>query len=226
MSMKTVSFSRPGHTAEAVAGLKKFVSAQMPGVSFAQSTLDGPLFVTEIAALDSLFPGGGIPYGQLIEITGSVSCGKTSLLNMILARLTQKRVVAYVDVSNSFFPKASASLGVNFDRLPLVKAANGQAGLRHAELLLQSRQLSCLVLDLVGEKNMLPLPLLHRLRTDTVKNKGLVIFLTEDNSRIIPASTVSLRLSVARKNMHSIELTVIKSRISREGLKAELRLYE
>ena len=226
MSMKTVSFSHPGGAANAVADLKKFVSAQMPGVSFAESGLDGPLFVTEIAALDGLFPGGGIPYGQLIEIAGPMSCGKTSLLNMILARLTQKRVVAYVDVSNSFFPKASASLGVNFDRLPLVKATSALAGLRHAELLLQSRQLSCLVLDLVGEQNPLPLPLLHRLRTDTVKNKGLVIFLTEDNSRIIPASTVSLRLSVSRKNMHSIELTVTKSRVSREGLTAELRLYE
>jgi len=195
-------------------------------------------FPTGFAALDALFPcGRGIPYGQLIEITGRTSSGKTSLLLRLLgANTAGDRSVAYVDFNDTFFPDAALAAGVDAKRLVVIKipaAQNVSDGLRAAELLLRDRHADIVVFDLVGRHTPLPLGLLHRLRLRAVRARGLVVFLTEGHEpptpqpdTLIPSSMTSLRLEVQRADINAsrLQVTVTKSRLCPEGLQVELEL--
>jgi len=192
-------------------------------------------FPTGVAALDALFPSGpGIPYGQLIEITGGVSSGKTSLLwRLITAGQGAGHTVAYVDCGGMFFP----AVEVDLTRLLLLRAATGhraasptellRSSLRSAELMLRDRRADLIAFDLIGQRHPLPLGLLHRLRLRTVRAKGLVIFLTESNDPrqpgIIPASMAALRLEVSRTERHErFRVVITKSRLCLEGVRLEV----
>ena len=99
---------------------------------------------------------------------------------------------------------------------------------------MSKRVAHCIVLDLTNQKSDLlqksdlsRSSLLHRLRQQTARSKALVIFLTENNNAsnpIIPASTVALRLEVARLIPSKLKVTVSKSRISKEGAHVEIAL--
>ncbi len=244
--------------------LRQLITQKWPEAVFSTTGLSEPIFQTGIANLDALFPRQGIPYGQLIEITGEDGSGKTSFLFMILAALTKIGTVAYIDLSGSFFPAAAATCGVDIKKLVVVRpdfgarqmstsAARSRAlrqggacghtpptnfslacGLRAAELVLSKRVAHCIVLDLTNQKSDLSQrsdlslsSLLHRLRQQTARSKALVTFLTENNNAshpIIPASTVALRLEVARLIPSKLKVTVTKSRISREGAHVEIAL--
>ena len=56
--------------------------------------------------------------------------------------------------------------------------------------------------------------------------KALVIFLTEPQSNLVPASTTSLKLQVKRNESGSLHVAVARSRISREGIEMEVNLHE
>jgi hypothetical protein len=98
--------------------------------------------------------------------------------------------------------------------------------LRSAELIFRYQLACCVVFDLIGEHGQLPLTLLHRLRMQTVRAKALVIFLTEPQSNLVPASTTSLKLQVKRNESGSLHVAVARSRISREGIEMEVNLHE
>jgi len=187
------------------------------------------VFNTGLLELDKLFPLGGIPYGQLVEITGSVSSGKTSLLFALLGHLTKGKTAAYLDFSNTFFPDAAVSSGIDLNRLVVVKpdghsTDNLITGIRTAELILRAQRADIIVFDLVGQRTMLPISLLHRLRLKTVKAKALTIFLTQNNSQIIPTSMMSLCMEVKRSDRGGLGITVTRSRISVEGIRVEVHL--
>ncbi len=188
---------------------------------------DKLLFRTGIKPFDGLFPTGGIPYGQLIELTGDSSSGKTSLLLRILAGLSGRGRTAYVDTGHTFFCGAAEISGVDLSRLVIARPDNLQSAARTTELLLQHKLAGCIVFDLVGQKSdLLEIAWCHRLRARTVRARGLVIFVTQNNSNVIPPSMISLRLQVNRLSAGSIQVTVTKSRICPEGAKAEVILHE
>ena len=224
MAINTVQSKRR----PACGGLKEAITRKWPEALGPIAEVQHRVFDTGCDSLDALFPSGGIPYGQLIEITGGVSSGKTGFLFRLLARWCKDNTVAYVDVTDSFFPDAAASAGVDLTRLLVVKPSGGaadrlQSSLRTAELLLVEGRVTIVLFDLVGRHaaGRLPLPLLHRLRLKTVRAKGLVVFLTQENSYVIPASMVSLRLTVCRSSSDTLSITVSKSRISVEGTRVE-----
>lgn len=208
------------------AQLRQLIRRRWPQALYSPVDLPDQLFFTRIAGLDALFPGGGIPYGQLIEITGGVSSGKTSLLFRMLAGVAATGIVGYVDFGDSFFPSAVIAGGVEAEKLLVVKPDCIATGIRTAELLFKQKVARCVVLDLVGVvgKVATSMTLLHRLRQHTVRAGGLGIFLTEGNSQLIPASMVSLRLEVRRRELSLLEIIVTKSRISKEGRRSEVRV--
>lgn len=207
--------------------LKRLVSKRWPEALM--NTADSsstPSFITGIASLDRLFPAGGIPYGQLMEITGGVSSGKTTLLLRMLAALTVRQTVAYVDFSGSFFPAGAISTGVDPDRLLVVTPKSLLSGLRTAELLFRHCMADIIVFDLLGCREPLPFTLLHRLRQQTTRARGLVIFLTENNSDIVPTSMVALRLEIVRGDHNRFAVTITKSRFCKEGMEVEVTFYD
>lgn len=204
--------------------LKTLITQKWPESFYAGSDWSSLHFTTGHPELDRLFPATGIPYGQLIELTGDTSSGKTSILFMMLSGIIRTGNVAYVDFCGSFFPSAALVSGLDVDRILVVRPDSISAGLRAAELVLRHRLACCVVLDLVGERTHLPHTLIHRLRLHTVRAKAIVIFLTENNSDLIPASMTSLKLEISRTNTAGIAVKVARSRISQEGISTEVLL--
>ena len=217
-----------------VAGLREAISRKWPGslrplTPASLADRQGLVFETGFPQLDALFPLRGIPYGQLIEITGGVSSGKTSFLFRLLAAWSRERTVAYVDFDNSFFPDAAAFAGIDLSRLLVVKPEPKaddpvKPGVRTAELLLGKKNSDIIVFDLVDRRTPLPIGLLHRLRLKTVRARGMVIFLTRHNTNIVPSSMASLRLEISRRDHDNLEIAVTKSRLSAEGARVEVSL--
>jgi hypothetical protein len=72
---------------------------------------------TGVAALDRRL-GGGFPRGQLSEVVGSRSCGRTSVLLRLLAAATARgELVALIDVLDMFDVESAAAAGIDLDRL-------------------------------------------------------------------------------------------------------------
>jgi len=170
----------------------------------------------------------GIPVGQMIELTGPPSSGKTSLLFYLLSLLPNKSDIAYLDLNHSFFPAAAVRSGIDLYRLWLINPADSSQAIREAEKILE-QQPSTIVLDLVGSHTPLPHTLTHRLRIQTVRQHSLVIFLTETDPHItsvalLPTSTVSLKLHITRLGTKEIAIEIAKSRLGCEGRTMKVRL--
>src|SRR3954451_12823073 len=66
--------------------------------------------------------GGGFPRGQLAEVVGPRSSGRTSLLLQTLAAATARgELVALVDALDMFDPVSAAAAGVDLDRVLWVR---------------------------------------------------------------------------------------------------------
>jgi len=72
---------------------------------------------TDVAPLDARL-GGGLPRGQLSELVGPRSSGRTSLLLRMLAAATARgELVALIDVLDSFDVESAQAAGIDLDRL-------------------------------------------------------------------------------------------------------------
>ena len=74
-------------------------------------------------SLDRLL-GGGIPRGQVVEVSGARSSGKATLgFGVCLRALEQGQAAAWIDAGGGFWPVAAAEAGISLDRLLVVRAA-------------------------------------------------------------------------------------------------------
>jgi hypothetical protein len=80
---------------------------------------------TGLPALDALL-GGGIPRGQITELVGQASSGRTSVAFAILAEATARgEVAAYIDATDSLDPRSAQKAGIALERLLWVRVAAG-----------------------------------------------------------------------------------------------------
>lgn len=203
--------------------LKKMIHRRWPE-SVGGVARSGSVLSTGISALDSLFEQRGIPHGQLVELTGETSSGKTSLLMQMISNFTRAGVVAYLDFSGTFFPSAAENAGSDLSRLLCVSPEGMKEGLRSAELILRARMACCIVFDLIGTRGRLPVTLLHRIRQRIQRSDAIVILLTEGNSGIIPESMISLGILTERLDSYRILVSIKKSRFSKVGEKVVIAL--
>lgn len=113
----------------------------------------GRFLPTGIERLDEIL-GGGLPRGELAEMVGSISSGKTSLLLSVLAQTAAGgEVAAYIDAFNALDPAFAESAGVDLKRLLWVRC-DGPApqriarALKAADVLVRSKGFAVVVLDL------------------------------------------------------------------------------
>jgi len=79
------------------------------------------LVTTGVSSLDAAL-GGGVPRGQISELVGAVSSGRTAVLHRLLAQATgQGELAAVVDVGDAFDPATAAAQGVRLDHLLWVR---------------------------------------------------------------------------------------------------------
>jgi protein ImuA len=79
-----------------------------------------------VAAVDALLPGG-FPRGALSELAGGPASGKTAVALAVFAALRPDDLAAYVDGQGELYPPAAAALGVDLERLLLVRTATTSA---------------------------------------------------------------------------------------------------
>ena len=94
---------------------------------------------TGLGALDAAL-GGGLPCGQILEISGGASSGKSTLaFGMCRALLAQGKAVAWIDPTRRWAPLAALEAGLPLDLLLVARVGDGMAALRAAHLLLSCR---------------------------------------------------------------------------------------
>jgi RecA/RadA recombinase len=174
------------------------------------------LFRTGVSEFNRLLPGGGVPRGQWVEITGLPGSGKTGLLFALLAGCAADDPIAYLDLPRQFFPAAAQAAGMPLARLHWLAPAGPGPALRAAEALLTQRRTRVVVFDVTGQNAPWPQALVHRLRQETLRSGALLFLLSEPSQQVVPPSIVALRVGVERQNACCI-LRVLKSRLGGEG---------
>jgi hypothetical protein len=121
---------------------------------------------TGVSAVDTLLQGG-FPRGQLSEVFGPASSGRTGLVFSLLARSTRSgSLAALVDPADRFDPASAAAAGVDLSRLLWLRGNVGPRALPEAikalGTVLGSGLFEIVVLDLAGvpdsDVNRLPGP--------------------------------------------------------------------
>src|SRR5512137_740008 len=106
--------------------------------------------------VDGLLPGGGFPRGALADLAGGPASGKTLLaLAAIGSAVAEGGLGAFVDGRGELYPPAAQALGLDLDRLLVVRPGfhgrgaghGGQEGLWAAEALLASGAFAAVAVD-------------------------------------------------------------------------------
>jgi hypothetical protein len=93
-----------------------------------------PPIPTGFAALDALL-GGGVPRGQITELVGRASSGRTSVVFSLLAEATTRgEIAAYIDATDCFDPESAQKAGIALQRLLWVRTAGKVSGVRYRVL--------------------------------------------------------------------------------------------
>ena len=106
------------------------------------------------AGLDAV--AGGLPRGQLSEIAGAPSSGRTTLLLQMLGALMRRgEIAALIDTCDRLDVAAASAAGIDFDRLLWVRGAPGpmdrvlDRAVKALNLVLQAGGFALVAIDLV-----------------------------------------------------------------------------
>lgn len=181
---------------------------------------------TGIHFLDRGILYGGLPSGHLVEMVGSKSSGKTSLLFKIISGLNKEdRLTAYFDFCQTFYPPSAKESDIDLKNILVLRPQNIQTGLRAAEILFRNGSIFLAVFDLVGTKDQIPKALLLRLKRAVKQARGIGIFLREPDSTRIQRNQLALCLRVEKRN-GKLQIKTEKSLFGKENQVVELVLNE
>src|SRR5512132_4367941 len=86
---------------------------------------DSAAIATDVAALDACLRGG-LPRGQLSEIAGPASSGRTTLALQTMAASTRRgEIAAFVDTFDRLDIASAAAAGIDLDRLLWIRGSSG-----------------------------------------------------------------------------------------------------
>lgn len=181
---------------------------------------------TGIEAVDALLPAGGFPLGQVVELSGEAASGRTSLaLRAVAAAHRERRLCAYVDGPSELYPPAAAAMGVDLERLLIVRPKAAEQLVWTAVQLARSGAFACVVLDLTRGPAVEPrrpvrlsLPESRKLADAAVKGGGLLLLLTSPEA---PADGV-VRLRTEARGVSGLSVEVVRSRQGGTGARATL----
>ena len=157
------------------------------------------LIPTGIEVIDRL-TDGGIPRGNLSEICGPESSGRTALVFAILGQATRRgECCAWIDAAGVFDPASAAEVGVDLERVLWVNCGgNAEHALKAVDLLIQAGGFGLVVLDLGDtpdkEARRIPLASWFRLRHAAERTgAALVAVERQVNARSCSALQVEMR---------------------------------
>jgi hypothetical protein len=139
--------------------------------------------------------------GEIIEIVGRPSSGRTSLFVQSLAVITRRgAVAALVDADDVFDPTSAARAGVDLTRLLWVRCGGSRrVALRAADLLVRCPGFALVGLDVGESPPRLPLTLAFRLRLAVRRTQTSLVILA---SRRIAGAGATLAVQTIRNALH------------------------
>jgi recA bacterial DNA recombination protein len=135
-----------------------------------------------------------IPSGEITEIVGDLSSGRTSLFMTCVREVTRRgAVVALVDTDETFAPEDAARTGVDLRRLLWVRCGGRRdIALRAVDLLVRCQGFGLVGLDLGERPPRIPLSLAFRLRL-TVRRLGTTLLILASRRITGPGAALALR---------------------------------
>ncbi len=162
------------------------------------------------SALDSLLMGG-FPQGSLTVVAGEMGTGRMTLAAQALRRETdQARPVAWVDGDGALYPPALAGVGVDLQRLLLVRKAEARA-VYALEQILESGAFGMVVAS--GLDRLLTPSRLRRIQTATEVARVCTLLVLEPRAAQ-KITTAALKLRLTRRH-RGIQVQVEKDRTGR-----------
>lgn len=187
----------PSRTAWAVEALLRDLGPRLRRGADPEGAAAPPRLPTGIDDVDRLLHGG-FPRGELCEIAGPLSCGRTSLALALLARTTAAgEVAAVVDGADAFDPGSAEAADVALERVLWVRAPRAREALRCAERLLVARGFALVVLDLaLARPTLAPAAWARLARAAAVSRTALVVLSLERQAGT--SAGIALELAPAR----------------------------
>ncbi|RKH57627.1 ImuA family protein [Corallococcus aberystwythensis] len=166
---------------------------------------------TGVDAVDALLPQGGLPLGTSVELCGEAASGRTSLaLRAVASAHRELRLCAWVDGPRELYPPAAAALGVDLERLLVVRPRAFAQRVWSTVQLARSGAFTAVVLDLTlgvgapGRPERLALTEARKLADAAARGGTLVLLLTSPEA---PADGLArLRLEARGVQGWSVEL--------------------
>ncbi|NPC68919.1 recombinase RecA [Corallococcus exiguus] len=166
---------------------------------------------TGVDAVDALLPQGGLPLGHSVELCGEAASGRTSLaLRAVAAAHRELRLCAWVDGPKELYPPSAAALGVDLERLLVVRPQAFAQRVWAAVQLARSGAFTAVVVDLTlgvgapGRPERLALTEARKLADAAARGGTLVLLLTSPEA---PADGLArLRLEARGVQGWSVEL--------------------
>ncbi len=143
---------------------------------------------------------GGFARGQLVEISGAASSGKSTLaFGACLQALAQGSSAAWIDSSGTFWPLPALEANVSLERLLVLRMLDSAAVLRSVQLILSCPgAVTALVVD-VSPRLAIKDAQLVRLQRLAERSGTVLIFLTERPAQLPTlGAPIALRLHVRR----------------------------
>jgi hypothetical protein len=172
------------------------------------------LVTTGVPSLDAAL-GGGVPRGQISELVGAESSGRTAVLHRLLAQATgQGELAAVVDVGDAFDPVTAAAQGVRLDQLLWVRAEAESAvtrAIKALNLVVSAGGFGLVVFDAGGvpARALAHLPFTTWLRVQRVlEGSDTACVLLADAPLARSTGGASVRLGVSRRAMGADHATV------------------
>jgi hypothetical protein len=164
---------------------------------------------TGLPPVDGLLPGGGFPFGHVVELWGEAASGRTRLAFRAIAEAHRAlRLAAWVDGPEMLYPPALPPLGVRLDQLLVVRPPEPKQLAWSALQLLRSGAFAAVGLDLTQTGIRLSPAESRRLLEAATRSGGLLFLLTPAEA---PADG-TLRLRVSANGARGLSLEVVRSR--------------
>jgi recombination protein RecA len=162
-----------------------------------------------------------IPSGEITEIVGRPSSGRTSLFAACLRDVTQRgAVAALVDTDETFDPAEAAAAGVDLRRLLWVRCGGRRdVALRATDLLVRCPGFGMIGLDLGERPPRIPLALAFRLRL-AVRRMGTTLVILA--SRRIAGPSAALAVRTVRCALEWSGPGPAPTRLARVGTRVEV----
>ena len=159
--------------------------------------------------------------GEIVEIVGRLSSGRTSLLTACLREVTRTgAVAALVDVDHAFDPVLAERTGVDLSRLLWVRCGGRRAdALRVTDLLVRCSGFTLVALDLGETVPRLPLTAGFRLKLAVRRSNVTLLIL---GRRRIAGSSAALALETRRAGLEWGGPGAVATRLARMRTRVRL----